>query len=186
MSLKKEFEGLDRDITEENLQSRCRGVILMALSNKSGELVLTTGNKSETAVGYSTLYGDTAGGFGVLKDVPKTLVYELSKYRNKISEAIPERIITRPPSAELAPDQQDSDSLPDYDTLDKIIELYVEQDKSKLEIEEFGFEKVVLDRVIRLIDLSEYKRRQAPLGVKITSRGFGKDRRYPITNKFLK
>ena len=186
MSLKKEFEGLDRDITEENLQSRCRGVILMALSNKSGELVLTTGNKSETAVGYSTLYGDTAGGFGVLKDVPKTLVYELSKYRNKISEVIPERIITRPPSAELAPDQQDSDSLPDYDTLDKIIELYVEQDKSKLEIEEFGFEKVVLDRVIRLIDLSEYKRRQAPLGVKITSRGFGKDRRYPITNKFLK
>jgi len=185
-SLKKEFEGLDRDITEENLQSRCRGVILMALSNKSGELVLTTGNKSETAVGYSTLYGDTAGGFGVLKDVPKTLVYELSKYRNAISEVIPERIITRPPSAELAPDQQDSDSLPDYDTLDKIIELYVEQDKSKLEIEEFGFEKVVLDRVIRLIDLSEYKRRQAPLGVKITSRGFGKDRRYPITNKFLK
>jgi len=185
-SLEKEFEGLDRDITEENLQSRCRGVILMALSNKSGELVLTTGNKSETAVGYSTLYGDTAGGFGVLKDVPKTLVYELSKYRNTISEVIPERIITRPPSAELAPDQQDSDSLPDYDTLDKIIELYVEQDKSKLEIEEFGFEKVVLDRVIRLIDLSEYKRRQAPLGVKITSRGFGKDRRYPITNKFLK
>ena len=185
-SLEKEFEGLDRDITEENLQSRCRGVILMALSNKSGELVLTTGNRSETAVGYSTLYGDTAGGFGVLKDVPKTLVYELSKYRNTISEVIPERIITRPPSAELAPDQQDSDSLPDYDTLDKIIELYVEQDKSKLEIEEFGFEKVVLDRVIRLIDLSEYKRRQAPLGVKITSRGFGKDRRYPITNKFLK
>ena len=185
-SLEREFEGLDRDITEENLQSRCRGVILMALSNKSGELVLTTGNKSETAVGYSTLYGDTAGGFGVLKDVPKTLVYELSKYRNTISEVIPERIITRPPSAELAPDQQDSDSLPDYDTLDKIIELYVEQDKSKLEIEEFGFEKVVLDRVIRLIDLSEYKRRQAPLGVKITSRGFGKDRRYPITNKFLK
>ena len=185
-SLEKEFEGLERDITEENLQSRCRGVILMALSNKSGELVLTTGNKSETAVGYSTLYGDTAGGFGVLKDVPKTLVYELSKYRNTISEVIPERIITRPPSAELAPDQQDSDSLPDYDTLDKIIELYVEQDKSKLEIEEFGFEKVVLDRVIRLIDLSEYKRRQAPLGVKITSRGFGKDRRYPITNKFLK
>ena len=185
-SLEKEFEGLESDITEENLQSRCRGVILMALSNKSGELVLTTGNKSETAVGYSTLYGDTAGGFGVLKDVPKTLVYELSKYRNTISEVIPERIITRPPSAELAPDQQDSDSLPDYDTLDKIIELYVEQDKSKLEIEEFGFEKVVLDRVIRLIDLSEYKRRQAPLGVKITSRGFGKDRRYPITNKFLK
>ena len=185
-SLKEEFEGLSPDITEENLQSRCRGVILMALSNKSGELVLTTGNKSETAVGYSTLYGDTAGGFAVLKDVPKTLVYELSRYRNTISEVIPERIITRPPSAELAPDQQDSDSLPDYDTLDKIIELYVERDKSKIEIEEYGIEKAILDRVIRLIDLSEYKRRQAPLGVKITSRGFGKDRRYPITNKFLK
>ena len=185
-SLESEFEGLDPDITEENLQSRCRGVILMALSNKSGDLVLTTGNKSETAVGYSTLYGDTAGGFGVLKDVPKTLVYDLSKYRNTVSKVIPERIITRPPSAELAPDQQDSDSLPDYDTLDKIIELYVEQDKSKLEIEQSGIERSILDRVIRLIDFSEYKRRQAPLGVKITARGFGKDRRYPITNKFLK
>ena len=185
-SLESEFEGLDPDITEENLQSRCRGVILMALSNKSGDLVLTTGNKSETAVGYSTLYGDTAGGFGVLKDVPKTLVYNLSKYRNTVSQVIPERIITRPPSAELAPDQQDSDSLPDYDTLDKIIELYVEQDKSKQEIEQSGIERSILDRVIRLIDFSEYKRRQAPLGVKITARGFGKDRRYPITNKFLK
>ena len=185
-SLEDEFSGLEPDITEENLQSRCRGVILMALSNKSGELVLTTGNKSETAVGYSTLYGDTAGGFGVLKDVPKTLVYELSRYRNTISHVIPDRIIDRPPSAELAPDQQDSDSLPDYAILDKIIELYVEQDKSKLEIEELGIDKSMVDRVIRLIDLSEYKRRQAPLGVKITSRGFGKDRRYPITNKFLK
>ena len=185
-SLECEFKGLEPDITEENLQSRCRGVILMALSNKSGEIVLTTGNKSETAVGYSTLYGDTAGGFGVLKDVPKTLVYELARYRNTISNVIPERIIERPPSAELAPDQQDSDSLPDYDTLDKIIELYVEQDKSKKEIEESGIESNILNRVIGLIDLSEYKRRQAPLGVKITSRGFGKDRRYPITNKFLK
>ena len=185
-SLECEFKGLEPDITEENLQSRCRGVILMALSNKSGEIVLTTGNKSETAVGYSTLYGDTAGGFGVLKDVPKTLVYELARYRNTISKVIPERIIDRPPSAELAPDQQDSDSLPDYDTLDKIIELYVEQDKSKKEIEESGIESSILNRVIRLIDFSEYKRRQAPLGVKITSRGFGKDRRYPITNKFLK
>ena len=183
-SLEDEFSGLEPDITEENLQSRCRGVILMALSNKSGELVLTTGNKSETAVGYSTLYGDTAGGFGVLKDVPKTLVYELSRYRNTISHVIPDRIIDRPPSAELAPDQQDSDSLPDYAILDKIIELYVEQDKSKAEIEASGIEKGMVDRVIRLIDLSEYKRRQAPLGVKITSRGFGKDRRYPITNKF--
>ena len=156
----------------------------MALSNKSGRLVLTTGNKSETAVGYSTLYGDTAGGFGVLKDVPKILVYKLSRYRNSLSEAIPKRIIERPPSAELAPDQQDSDSLPDYDVLDKIIELYVEQDKSKTEIVLEGFEESVVKRVIRLIDISEYKRRQAPLGVKITSRGFGKDRRYPITNRY--
>ena len=185
-SLEDEFSGKEKDITEENLQSRCRGVILMALSNKSGGLVLTTGNKSETAVGYSTLYGDTAGGFCVLKDVPKTMVYELSKYRNTISKVIPERIIERPPSAELAPDQKDSDSLPDYDILDKIIELYVEQDKSKEEIANIGVDKKIVDRVIRLIDLSEYKRRQAPLGVKITSRGFGKDRRYPITNKFLK
>ena len=185
-SLEDEFSGKEKDITEENLQSRCRGVILMALSNKSGDLVLTTGNKSETAVGYSTLYGDTAGGFCVLKDVPKTMVYELSKYRNTISKVIPERIIERPPSAELAPDQKDSDSLPDYDILDKIIELYVEQDKSKEEIANIGVDKKVIDRVIRLVDLSEYKRRQAPLGVKITSRGFGKDRRYPITNKFLK
>ena len=185
-SLEDEFSGKEKDITEENLQSRCRGVILMALSNKSGDLVLTTGNKSETAVGYSTLYGDTAGGFCVLKDVPKTMVYELSKYRNTISKVIPERIIERPPSAELAPDQKDSDSLPDYDVLDKIIELYVEQDKSKEEIANIGVDKKIVDRVIRLIDLSEYKRRQAPLGVKITSRGFGKDRRYPITNKFLK
>lgn len=185
-SLEDEFIGKEKDITEENLQSRCRGVILMALSNKSGDLVLTTGNKSETAVGYSTLYGDTAGGFCVLKDVPKTMVYELSKYRNTISKVIPERIIERPPSAELAPDQKDSDSLPDYGILDKIIELYVEQDKSKEEIANIGVDKKIVDRVIRLIDLSEYKRRQAPLGVKITSRGFGKDRRYPITNKFLK
>ena len=182
--LSEEFKGQDPDITEENLQSRCRGVILMALSNKSGRLVLTTGNKSETAVGYSTLYGDTAGGFGVLKDVPKILVYELSKYRNTLSEVIPERIIERPPSAELAPNQQDSDSLPDYDVLDKIIELYVEQDKSKTEIASEGFDESIVKRVIRLIDISEYKRRQAPLGVKITSRGFGKDRRYPITNRY--
>ena len=184
--LEKEFKGKEKDITEENLQSRCRGVILMALSNKSGDLVLTTGNKSETAVGYSTLYGDTAGGFGVLKDVPKTMVYELSRYRNTISKVIPERIIDRPPTAELAPDQKDTDSLPDYDILDKIIELYVEQDKSKEEIESLGVGNDVIERVLRLIDISEYKRRQAPLGVKITSRGFGKDRRYPITNKFIK
>ena len=182
--LEEEFKGQDPDVTEENLQSRCRGVLLMALSNKSGELVLTTGNKSETAVGYSTLYGDTAGGFGVLKDVPKILVYQLSRYRNTVSSVIPERIIDRPPSAELAPDQQDSDSLPDYEVLDRIIELYVEQDMSRKEIVSEGFEDAVVKRVIRLIDVSEYKRRQAPLGVKITSRGFGKDRRYPITNRY--
>jgi NAD+ synthase (glutamine-hydrolysing) len=182
--LEEEFKDQGPDITEENLQSRCRGVLLMALSNKSGKLVLTTGNKSETAVGYSTLYGDTAGGFGVLKDVPKILVYQLSRYRNTLSKAIPERIIERPPSAELAPDQQDSDSLPDYEILDRIIELYVEQDKSRKEIVSEGFDDSTVKRVIRLIDTSEYKRRQAPLGVKITSRGFGKDRRYPITNRY--
>ena len=174
--------GIDK--TEENLQSRCRGVILMAISNKSGSLVLTTGNKSETAVGYSTLYGDTAGGFAVLKDVPKTLVYELANYRNSISQVIPQRIIERPPSAELAPDQKDSDSLPDYDTLDAIIELYVEKDRSSAEIISKGFDESIVKRVLKLIDISEYKRRQGPPGVKITERGFGKDRRYPITNRY--
>ena len=185
-ALEKEFINKEPDITEENLQSRCRGVLLMALSNKSGDLVLTTGNKSETAVGYSTLYGDTAGGFAVLKDVPKTLVYRLADYRNTLSKVIPQRIIDRPPTAELSEDQKDSDSLPDYDVLDKIIEMYVEQDESKETIIEQGFNKQTVERVIKLIDFSEYKRRQAPLGVKITPRGFGKDRRYPITNKFFK
>ena len=185
-ALEKEFINKEPDITEENLQSRCRGVLLMALSNKSGDLVLTTGNKSETAVGYSTLYGDTAGGFAVLKDVPKTLVYRLADYRNTLSKAIPQRIIDRPPTAELSEDQKDSDSLPDYDVLDRIIEMYVEQDESKETIIEQGFNKQTVERVIKLIDFSEYKRRQAPLGVKITPRGFGKDRRYPITNKFFK
>jgi len=185
-SLEKEFTNKEPDITEENLQSRCRGVLLMALSNKSGDLVLTTGNKSETAVGYSTLYGDTAGGFAVLKDVPKILVYRLAEYRNTLSKVIPQRIIDRPPTAELSEDQKDSDSLPEYDVLDKIIEMYVEQDESKATIIERGFSKDTVERVIKLIDFSEYKRRQAPLGVKITARGFGKDRRYPITNKFFK
>ena len=185
-ALEKEFINKEPDITEENLQSRCRGVLLMALSNKSGDLVLTTGNKSETAVGYSTLYGDTAGGFAVLKDVPKTLVYRLAVYRNTLSKAIPQRIIDRPPTAELSEDQKDSDSLPDYDVLDRIIEMYVEQDESKETIIGQGFNKQTVERVIKLIDFSEYKRRQAPLGVKITPRGFGKDRRYPITNKFFK
>ena len=185
-TLEKEFINKEPDITEENLQSRCRGVLLMALSNKSGDLVLTTGNKSETAVGYSTLYGDTAGGFAVLKDVPKTLVYKLAEYRNTVSKVIPQRIIDRPPTAELSEDQKDSDSLPDYDVLDKIIEMYAEQDESKEAIIEQGFNEQTVVRVIKLIDFSEYKRRQAPLGVKITPRGFGKDRRYPITNKFFK
>jgi len=183
-SLKKEFKGKKKDKTEENLQSRSRGVLLMAISNKSGSLVLTTGNKSETAVGYSTLYGDTAGGFAVLKDVPKTWVYELANYRNSISQVIPQRIIDRPPSAELAPDQKDSDSLPDYKILDAIIELYVEKDLSLVDIVEKGFEKKTVEKIVKLIDRSEYKRRQAPLGVRITDRSFGKDRRYPITNKY--
>ncbi|MFL2698215.1 MAG: NAD+ synthase [Gammaproteobacteria bacterium] len=172
------------DKTQENLQSRIRGVILMAMSNKTGSLVLTTGNKSETAVGYSTLYGDTAGGFAVLKDVPKTLVYELARYLNLEKEVIPQRIIDRPPSAELAPDQKDSDSLPDYGVLDQIIELYVEKDMGYEDIVKEGFDQKTVKRIIKLIDRNEYKRRQGPPGVRISNRGFGKDRRYPITNKF--
>ena len=184
-SLKKAFKGKEKDKTEENLQSRSRGVLLMALSNKSGYLVLTTGNKSEIAVGYSTLYGDTAGGFAVLKDVPKTWVYELANYRNTINEVIPQRIIDRPPSAELAPDQKDSDNLPEYKILDEIIELYVEKDLSVAAIVEKGFDEKTVKKIIHLIDKSEYKRRQAPPGVRITDRGFGKDRRYPITNRYF-
>ena len=183
-SLEEVFLGKEKDKTEENLQSRSRGVLLMAISNKLGSLVLTTGNKSETAVGYSTLYGDTAGGFSVLKDVPKTWVYQLAKYRNTIKEVIPQRIIDRQPSAELAPNQKDSDSLPDYEILDEIIELYVEKDASIEDIVSKGLDKKTAEEVIRLIDKSEYKRRQAPPGVRITDRGFGKDRRYPITNRY--
>ena len=156
----------------------------MALSNKLGFLVLTTGNKSEAAVGYSTLYGDTAGGFSVLKDVSKTLVYELANYRNQITPIIPQRIIDRPPSAELAPDQKDTDSLPDYDVLDPIIEMYVEKDLSPEEIISKGYEESEVRRILALIDFNEFKRRQVPLGIKISDRNFGKDRRYPITNKW--
>ncbi len=181
-SLKDAFAGTTPDTTEENLQARLRGVLLMSLSNKCGSLVLTTGNKSELAVGYSTLYGDMAGGFDVLKDVPKTLVFRLSRYRNTISPVIPERVITRPPSAELAPDQKDEDSLPGYDVLDQILNLYVERDYSAEAIIAEGFAKEDVERVLRLVDINEYKRRQAPIGVRITERGFGKDRRYPITN----
>jgi NAD+ synthase (glutamine-hydrolysing) len=171
-----------RDTTEENLQARCRGVVLMALSNKKGYLVLTTGNKSEVAVGYCTLYGDMAGGFDVLKDVPKTLVYRLSDYRNAISPVIPQRVIDRPPSAELAPDQKDQDSLPPYEELDEILRRYIEDDESAEQIIVAGFVSDVVNRVIRLVDINEYKRRQAAIGVRISQRGFGRDRRYPITN----
>jgi NAD+ synthase (glutamine-hydrolysing) len=176
------FTGTTPDTTEENLQARLRGVLLMSLSNKFGAMVLTTGNKSEMAVGYSTLYGDMAGGFDVLKDVPKTLVFKLAWYRNSVSPVIPERVITRPPSAELAPDQKDEDSLPGYDVLDQILNLYVERDLSADAIVAQGFSREDVDRAVRLVDINEYKRRQAPIGVRITERGFGKDRRYPITN----
>ena len=189
-ALASEFEGLAEDVTEQNLQARCRGVLLMAISNKKGYLVLTTGNKSEIAVGYSTLYGDMAGGFDVLKDVSKTLVYELSKYRNELGgagesgtfEAIPQRVIDRPPSAELAPGQVDQDNLPPYDILDRILELYIEEDASASAIVAEGFDEQLVRRVLRLVDVNEYKRRQSPTGVRLTRRGFGRDRRYPITN----
>lgn len=181
-ALSNEFIGTKPDATEENLQARCRGVLLMAISNKKGYLVLTTGNKSEMAVGYSTLYGDMAGGFDALKDVPKTLVFALSHYRNTLGEVIPKTVITRPPSAELAPDQKDEDSLPPYDILDRILELYVEQDYSAEAIISEGFNREQVERVVRLVDVNEYKRRQAPVGIRISQRGFGRDRRYPITS----
>lgn len=171
-------------VTEENIQARVRGTLLMALSNKFGQLVVTTGNKSEMAVGYATLYGDMAGGFALLRDVPKTLVYRLCRYRNGISPLIPQRVIDRPPSAELRPDQTDQDSLPEYDILDGIITRYAEWDQSPATIIAAGYDENVVLQVVRLIDRSEYKRRQAAVGVRITPRGFGKDRRYPITNGF--
>ncbi len=184
--LKPHFKNLPEDLTEENLQPRIRGTLLMGLSNKFGWLVLTTGNKSETGVGYSTLYGDTAGGFAVLKDVPKTLVYALSLYRNQIQEkeVIPKRVLDKPPSAELRPDQKDSDSLPPYELLDPILEAYVEESCSLDEIVQRGFEPEMAKKVIRMVDRNEYKRRQSPPGIKITSRAFGKDWRLPITNRY--
>jgi len=186
-ALRDEFSGTEPGVAEQNIQARARGVLLMAISNKKGSLVLTTGNKSEIAVGYSTLYGDMAGGFDVLKDVSKTLVYKLARYRNSSdansgTEVIPEQVITRPPSAELAPDQVDQDNLPPYDVLDQVLELYVEQDHSAAYIAEQGFDETVVRRVLRLVDLNEYKRRQSPVGVRLTRKGFGRDRRYPITN----
>ena len=178
------FEGYSEDTTEENIQARCRGLTLMAYSNKTGRMVLTTGNKSEMSVGYATLYGDMVGGYNAIKDVPKVLVYELSKYRNTISQVIPERVITREPSAELRPDQIDSDSLPPYDILDPILKMYVEQDYPPAEIVAKGFAREHVSRVIRMVDRNEYKRRQAAPGVRITKRAFGRDRRYPITSGF--
>jgi NAD+ synthetase len=178
------FKGLPQDTTEENLQARIRGTLLMALSNKTGSLVLTTGNKSEMTVGYATLYGDMAGGFAVLKDVSKTWVYRLSNWRNKQSRTIPERIITRPPSAELRPDQTDQDSLPPYDVLDAIMACYVERNMSIAAIVALGYAEEDVRRVVKLIRIAEYKRRQSPVGIRITDRSFGKDWRYPITVRY--
>jgi len=181
-SLEVSFEGCEADVTEENLQARVRGGLLMALSNKFGWMVLATGNKSELAVGYSTIYGDMCGGFSPIKDCLKTRVYELSTYRNTISAAIPQAVIDRPPSAELAPDQLDQDSLPEYDLLDQILFHYIEQDWSISEIVAAGFEEAVVRRVAGMVLLNEYKRRQGAPGVRITSKAFGRDRRYPITS----
>jgi len=178
------FAGAQPGTAEENLQARIRGNLLMALSNKFGSLVLTTGNKSEMACGYSTLYGDMAGGFAVIKDVPKTLVYKLAEYRNSLGKVIPDSVITRPPSAELKPDQTDQDTLPAYEVLDPIIEAYVEEDRSIKEIIALGYDEETVRRVVKMIDRNEYKRRQAPPGVKITPKAFGRDRRLPITNRY--
>ena len=183
-SLAEEFSGKPVDTTEENIQARCRGLILMAISNKKSKIVLTTGNKSEMGVGYATLYGDMAGGYDVLKDVPKTLVYRLANYRNTLGEIIPQRVIKRPPTAELAPDQKDTDSLPEYEVLDAILAMYVEEDREPDEIIAAGYTEAVVRQVIRMIDRNEYKRRQAPPGIRITRRAFGRDRRYPITSGF--
>lgn len=186
------FGNRPHDTTEENLQARIRGTLLMALSNKFGHLVLTTGNKSEMSVGYATLYGDMAGGFAVIKDVPKMLVYELTRYRNRLAceqngkDLIPARIIARAPSAELKPDQIDQDTLPPYDVLDRILEAYVEEDRSLPEIVNLGMKSQTVRRVVAMVDRSEYKRRQAPIGIKITQRALGKDRRMPITNRYVK
>ncbi len=183
-SLAGQFKGLKIDATEENIQARVRGTLLMALSNKTGSLVLTTGNKSEMAVGYCTLYGDMAGGFAVIKDIAKTLVYRLCDYRNSIKPVIPKRILTRAPSAELRPDQTDQDSLPSYEVLDAIVERYMEQNQSIAQIVAAGFDPKSVEKVTRLIKLNEYKRRQAPPGVRVTTRAFGRDWRYPITSQF--
>jgi NAD+ synthase (glutamine-hydrolysing) len=185
-SLEETFEGRQPDTTEENLQARIRGNLLMAFSNKFGHLVLTTGNKSEMSVGYATLYGDMAGGFAVIKDVPKTMVYDLARLRNLRGTVpvIPKRTLDRPPTAELRPNQKDEDSLPPYEILDPILQAYVEEDRSLEEIVEAGYDRATVARVMTLVDGSEYKRRQAPIGIKITHRALGKDRRMPITNGY--
>jgi NAD+ synthase (glutamine-hydrolysing) len=178
------FAGREEDVTEENIQARCRGLLLMAISNKTGRMLLTTGNKSEMAVGYATLYGDMAGGFAPIKDCSKTLVYRLARYRNSINEIIPERVITRAPSAELRPDQKDSDTLPGYEVLDPILEAFIEDDLSVEEIVARGFDRAVVIRVLEMVKRNEYKRRQAPPGIRISSRAFGRDWRYPITSRY--
>lgn len=183
-SLAPSFGAKKPDITEENIQARCRGMLIMALSNHSGKMVLTTGNRSEMAVGYATLYGDMCGGLGVLKDIPKTLVYRLAAYRNQINSVIPLHTIERAPTAELAPGQKDEDSLPPYPLLDKILDLYLNQEKSVADIIAEGFPANIVTRVAKLINQSEYKRRQAPIGIRINHKAFGRDRRYPITSKF--
>jgi len=182
--LSKIFEGLEEDETEENIQARCRGMLLMALSNKTGRMLLTTGNKSEMAVGYATLYGDMAGGFAPIKDCSKSLVYRLAKYRNSVSSVIPERVVTRPPSAELRANQKDSDSLPEYDVLDPILEAFIEDDLSVDEITARGYDRDIVLRVLELVKRNEYKRRQAPPGIRISGRAFGRDWRYPITSGY--
>ena len=179
-----EFAGRKPDATEENIQARCRGVLLMAISNKTGRMLLTTGNKSEMAVGYATLYGDMAGGFAPIKDCSKMLVYRLARYRNTLSAAIPERVIEREPTAELRPDQKDTDSLPPYEVLDPILEAFIEDDLSVEEICERGFDRAVVARVLDMVKRAEYKRRQAPPGVRVSRRAFGRDWRYPITNGY--
>jgi len=182
--LEAEFEGMPMDVTEENIQARCRCIVLMAISNKTGRMLLTTGNKSEVSVGYATLYGDMAGGFAPLKDVFKTMVYRLARWRNREGEVIPERVIERPPSAELRPDQKDTDSLPPYELLDAILERYVELDLGIDEIVAAGYDEFLVKRVVGMVDRNEYKRRQAPPGIKVSRRAYGRDRRYPIVNGF--
>jgi NAD+ synthase (glutamine-hydrolysing) len=183
-TLSQEFAGLREDTTEENIQARIRGTLLMALSNKHGSIVLTTGNKSEMAVGYCTLYGDMAGGFAVIKDIAKTLVFKLCRWRNRDEEIIPDRIITRPPSAELRANQTDQDSLPEYEVLDAIMQMYMEENRGIEEIVAAGHPRAAVEKVVRLMRIAEYKRRQAPIGVRVTHRAFGRDWRYPITSKF--